>query len=94
MTQSQQMLNLLDRYKVKTEPELIRAIADEYTLETCDPGDEPVSLEIAEIYLDRMLESEYQRIAGGAYDPGPPIYDQRCGCFGGMLDCSHEYRLD
>ena len=61
---SQQMENLLKRYNVTTEKELIKKIAKEWTEET----GVRTPLYIAEIYLDQMLEAEYQRIEGGAYD--------------------------
>jgi hypothetical protein len=65
---SQQMINLLHRYSVTTEAALLQAIAEEYTEMCCDPGDEPFRAEDMGATLDQMLEAEYQRIAGGAYD--------------------------
>lgn len=61
---SQQMTNLLRRYGVESEDELLHAISVEYEQET---GWMP-SREAARAWLDQMLEAEYQRIAGGAYD--------------------------
>lgn len=58
---SEQMDRLMRRYSVTTEQELIRAIAEEYTVET----GEFHSLADAELMLDGMLEAEYQKIAGG-----------------------------
>ena len=72
MTTSPQMVNLMRRYRVTSQAALVRAIRDEYTAETCEPGERPVSLATAEVILDRMLEAEYQRIAGGAYTPLVP----------------------
>jgi hypothetical protein len=60
---SPQMQNLLDRYGVDTEAELLQAIADDLTENCCDPAEHMDGV------LDQMLEAEYQRIAGGAYDP-------------------------
>jgi hypothetical protein len=65
---SQQMINLMARYGVETESELCRAIAADLTEECCDPGDEPFRAKDMGAVLDQMLEAEYQRIAGGAYD--------------------------
>jgi hypothetical protein len=62
------MVNLMRRYRVTTRAALVRAIRDNYTAETCEPGERPVSLATAEVLLDRLLEAEYQRIAGGVYD--------------------------
>jgi hypothetical protein len=66
---SPQMQNLLDRYGVQTEEDLLERIASEYTEECCEPGEEPFLPEHMGGVLDQMLEAEYQRIAGGAYDP-------------------------
>jgi hypothetical protein len=65
--QSQQMTNLLRRYHVDTEPELLDAIARE----DAEMFDMPLAdaRSIADVILDGMLEAEYQRIEGGAYDP-------------------------
>lgn len=66
---SQQFQNLLDRYGVTTKRDLLRAIAREYTEET---GERHTQAD-AELLLDPMLEAEYQRIAGGAYnEPAAP----------------------
>jgi hypothetical protein len=62
--ESQQMANLLKRYHVTTEKELIKAIRDEFTIET----GHKYGLQEASILLDQMLEAEYQRIEGGAYN--------------------------
>jgi hypothetical protein len=64
MSVSEQMANLRARYKVRNEKELIRAIRAEYERET----GERFTLRDAAVILDQMLEAEYQRIAGGAYD--------------------------
>lgn len=69
---SPQMKNLLARYGVTTEKALLIAIAAEYTEMCCDPGDEPFLPEHMGATLDEMLEAEYQRIAGGAYDSIEP----------------------
>ena len=69
---SQQMTNLLKRYGVTTERALLQAIADEFTEMCCDPGDEPFEAKYMGATLDEMLEAEYQRIAGGAYDRVEP----------------------
>jgi hypothetical protein len=61
---SPQMVNLLRRYRVKTEKELIRAIRNEWSEET---GTRYTEADAA-VILDQMLEAEYQRIEGGAYD--------------------------
>jgi hypothetical protein len=61
---SPQMANLFKRYGVTTEAELIKAIQDEYERETDFRPPKAVTQSI----LDQMLEAEYQRIAGGAYD--------------------------
>lgn len=61
---SEQLDNLLRGYGVTTERELVLAIQREYAGET---GEE-VTIADAEVILDGMLEAEYQRIAGGAYD--------------------------
>jgi hypothetical protein len=58
------MANLMKRYQVTTERELLRAIVREYQAETGSR----YSLREASIILDEMLEAEYQRIEGGAYD--------------------------
>jgi hypothetical protein len=60
---SPQMANLLKRYRVRTEKELIRMIRNEYLEETGS-----CTLLEAEGLLEQMLEAEYQRIEGGAYD--------------------------
>lgn len=67
---SPQMQNLLNRYGVATEPALLQAIADELNEECWDPadGEDPFTAADAGLMLDGMLEAEYQRIAGGAYD--------------------------
>jgi hypothetical protein len=64
LTISPQESRLLDRYGVTTRRDLIRAIRDEYSRET----GERYTLRDAELMLDGMMEAEYQRIAGGAYD--------------------------
>jgi hypothetical protein len=69
---SPQMQNLLDRYGVQTEEALLKALAAEYTEECCDPGEEPFLPEDMAAVLDQLLEAEYQRIAGGAYDTSHP----------------------
>ena len=61
---SEQMRRLLDRYDVMSEQMLLVAIRKEYEQET---GEKYSEAEIM-VILDRMLEAEYQRIAGGAYD--------------------------
>lgn len=61
---SEQMDNLKARYGVTTKQRLIWAIMVEQRAET----GEAVTLRDAELLLDGMLEAEYQRIAGGAYD--------------------------
>lgn len=61
---SEQMRRLLDRYDVMSEQMLLVAIRKEYEQET---GEQYSETEIM-VILDRMLEAEYQRIAGGAYD--------------------------
>jgi hypothetical protein len=63
-TTSPQMAKLLERYKVTSEKALIKAIRDEYREETGS-----CTLVEASYLLDGMLEAEYQRIEGGAYDP-------------------------
>lgn len=66
------MNNLKQRYGVTTQRDLLRAIRDEYARET----GEPYTLFDAELMLDGMLEAEYQRIEGGAYDrPSPEPSD-------------------
>ncbi|MGV0985053.1 MAG: hypothetical protein ACOYB2_10890 [Limnohabitans sp.] len=59
-----QMQSLKAQYGVTTKRDLVRAIADEFALET----GERRSVVMAEVMLDGMLEAEYQRIEGGAYD--------------------------
>jgi hypothetical protein len=61
---SEQLTRLLARYKVDNIMDLLRAIKKEYREET------GAHLNYAEVdvILDQMLEAEYQRIAGGAYD--------------------------
>lgn len=61
---SEQMRRLLDRYDVTNEQDLLIAIRKDYEQET---GEQYSETEIM-VILDRMLEAEYQRIAGGAYD--------------------------
>lgn len=63
---SEQMDNLLRAYGVQTEAQLVRAIQDEYELET----NERPTKRVAQVILDRMLEAEYQRIEGGGRE-GP-----------------------
>jgi hypothetical protein len=63
-----QMKSLCKKYGVTTQKQLLRAICDEWTRETCEEGEPPVSLATGEVLLDRMLEAEYQRIYGGAYE--------------------------
>lgn len=65
---SQQLTNLMQRFGVTTRKDLLQAIADDYTDNCCDPGDEPFRAEDMEPTLDEMLEAEYQRIEGGACD--------------------------
>lgn len=65
---SAQMTRLLARYGAADEAGLLRAIRDEYELET---GSRPGRIAATAI-LDQMLEAEYQRIAGGAYDEARP----------------------
>jgi hypothetical protein len=72
MAHSEQLIRLLARYGVRTQRELLRAIRDEYTVET----GERYTLLDAELMLDGMLEAEYQRIAGGAYEP----HRESCYC--------------
>lgn len=64
MEHSPQMTRLLERYGVTSERDLLRAIRDEYLEET----DERLTLRVCGVLLDQMLEAEYQRIAGGAYE--------------------------
>lgn len=64
MADSQQMRNLKRQYNVKTEEELLRAVQVEWSEET----GEYVTPREAEVILDHLLEAEYQRIEGGAYD--------------------------
>lgn len=61
---SSQMVHLKKYFNVSTEAELLKAIQEDYERET---GWRP-SKDVAEALLDRLLEAEYQRIAGGAYD--------------------------
>lgn len=63
---SPQMQNLLRRYGVETEEALLEAIAQDQATET--ESDIEDMRAIADVLLDRMLEAEYQRIEGGAYD--------------------------
>jgi hypothetical protein len=63
------MNNLMTRYGVTTERSLLHAIAQEYTRET----PERHTIRDAELMLDGMLEAEYQRIEGGAYDELFPV---------------------
>ena len=63
---SEQMQNLLKRFGVTTEAELLEAIAQDQATETEEPIEDMRA--IAGVLLDRMLEAEYQRIEGGAYD--------------------------
>ena len=65
---SPQLQNLMKRFGVTTRKDLLQAIADDFTDNCCDPGDEPFRAEDMEPALDQMLEAEYQRIEGGAYD--------------------------
>ena len=58
------MENLLRRYGVENERDLLKAIAKEWTEET----GVRYTLDDANFLLDGMLEAEYQRIEGGAYD--------------------------
>lgn len=76
---SQQMTNLLTRYGVTTERNLIRAIRDEYATET----GVRYTLAEAAVILDHMLEAEYQRIEGGAYDTPVRLFgeDDAVTCF-------------
>jgi len=67
--QSEQLRNLIKRYSVDTESQLVRAIQDSYERET----EERPSKAAAEALLDDELEVEYQRIEGGAYDFDTPI---------------------
>jgi hypothetical protein len=61
---SPQMAALLARYEVVDEAALLKAIAAEERKETGSR----VSKDVAQVLLDRMLEAEYQRIEGGAYE--------------------------
>ena len=61
---SPQMASLQARYGAATKAGLLRAIRDDYNRE-CGEG---FTIRDAEMMLDGMLEAEYQRIAGGAYD--------------------------
>lgn len=63
-SQSEQLRHLIHRYGVDTDAQLLRAIQKGEEVET---GERPSKV-VAEVILDRMLEAEYQRIAGGAYD--------------------------
>jgi hypothetical protein len=58
------MQNLLKQYGVTDVFALIEAIRDEYARET----DERPDIYTAQVILDQMLDAEYQRIEGGAYD--------------------------
>ena len=62
---SAQMTALKAQYGVSTQRALVQAIADEFARET----GERRSVRTAEVLLDGMLEAEYQKIEGGAYDP-------------------------
>jgi hypothetical protein len=62
------MTSLMRRYHVTTERALLRAIRDDWTTNT----GERYTLRDAELMLDGMLEAEYQRIEGGAYDKEVP----------------------
>jgi hypothetical protein len=66
---SRQLQNMFIRYGVDSEKELLQRLAEEYTEMTLDPGDPPYRARDMEAILDQMLEAEYQRIEGGAYDP-------------------------
>jgi hypothetical protein len=61
---SPQVQSVYDQYGVRTMPELLRAVRDEYALET----GEPFTLRDADLMLDGMFEAEFQKIEGGAYD--------------------------
>jgi hypothetical protein len=61
---SPQMQNLLRRYDVANERALNKAVREEYARET----GERFSVAVADVLIDQMLEAEYQRIEGGAYD--------------------------
>jgi hypothetical protein len=65
------MSSLMAQYGVTTERALTRAIAAEYTRET----GERWTIADAALLLDGMLEAEYQRIEGGAYDRSPVNID-------------------
>jgi len=64
---SPQMANLMARYSVTNQKDLVRAIRDEFNLMCVDVDEEPFTLAWAENMLDQLLEAEYQRIQGGAY---------------------------
>src|SRR5512140_1761256 len=66
---SEQTQSLMARYGVTTRDALLRAVRDEMNTECWQPGDGPrFTIRDAELSLGPMLEAEYQRIAGGAYD--------------------------
>lgn len=71
---SEQMNNLLRRFGVTTEEALLEAIAQD-DAENTDLSIEDARL-IAPVVLDRMLEAEYQRIEGGAYEMSDVMNDE------------------
>lgn len=75
-TASAQTLAVMARYQVTTERALLRAIAAEFTRET----GERYTIADAGLMLDGMLEAEYQRLAGGAYDRAPEPEPEPHGC--------------
>jgi hypothetical protein len=67
VAQSEQLRNLIKRYSVDTEKQLAKAIGKGIATETGAPRD----AKLDDIFLDQMLEAEYQRIEGG------PTNDER-----------------
>jgi hypothetical protein len=63
---SPQMESLMRRYgldpALTSEHDLLVAIRDDIDRETLEDGEEPTSLEVAEVWLDQALEAEYQRL--------------------------------
>ena len=65
---SPQLQNIMKRYGVTSMRDLRKAVADEYTEWFLDPSEEPFRPSDMDSTIDEMLESEYQRIEGGAYE--------------------------
>ena len=65
---SPQLQNIFKRYGVTTMKDLRVAVAKEYSEMFLDPGEKPFRPSDMDSTIDQMLEAEYQRIEGGAYD--------------------------